>query len=201
MDGGRDTGQAVITAEIVRRIRDGDREAFSDLYRRHHDALLLAVRCRLGPGLRAHLESEDILQSVVLDAFSDIGHFEPRGPNALVHWLHACVLNKIRSKAEYFAAERRAGTVPLSDDDTGRLATPGTGTPAYFDDERYGKVERAMKLLPDDMREAILLRRVEGLTIAETAAALGRNEAAAAKLFSRAMARLHLLLGGWKEGV
>jgi DNA-directed RNA polymerase specialized sigma24 family protein len=93
-------------------VREGDSGAFGEIYRRYHDELLFAVRAHLGPKLRTALESEDILQSVVIDAFRALPRFEPRGPGSLKHYLHAMIVNKIRSRAEYHGAARRSGTVP-----------------------------------------------------------------------------------------
>ena len=62
--------------ELVQRIRQGDREAWNELYERYHDQLLLAVRMRLGPGLRRYLSSEDIFQSVALEAFHSLAALE-----------------------------------------------------------------------------------------------------------------------------
>jgi len=184
-----------LSLEIVQRIRQGDRDAWERLYRRYHDALLLAIRCRLGARLRARVESEDILQSVVRDAMGDLEHFEPRGPGSLRHYLHVCVLNKIRAKAQYFAAAKRSGEEPLSASALERVpAAPEA--PAYLDAERYEKLEKGLGLLPESLREALLLRTVEGLTNQEAARVLGKSEEATSKLYNRALARLAGLLGG-----
>lgn len=53
------------------------------------------------PKLRSKLQSEDVLHSVIKDAMQDLAEFEPRGPGALDHWLHVCVLNKIRANPHY----------------------------------------------------------------------------------------------------
>jgi RNA polymerase sigma factor (sigma-70 family) len=185
-----------LSLEIVRRIRDGDREAWDKLYRRYHDALLLAIRCRLGARLRARIESEDILQSVVREAMGDLERFEPQGPGSLGHYLHVCVLNKIRAKAQYFQAAKRAGDVPLSDTVMQSAAAPGTGEgPAYHDAERYGRLEKGLAVLPENLREALLLRTVEGLSNQEAARILGKSEEATSKLYNRALARLATTLG------
>ena len=88
-------GVGDLSLELVRRIQAGDREAWDGLYLRYHDALLFAIRCRLGSRLRARLQSEDVLHSVIKDAMKDLARFEPRGAGALGHYLHVCVLNKI----------------------------------------------------------------------------------------------------------
>ena len=178
------------SAEIARRAGAGDRAAFEALYRRHHDALLLSVRCRLSPALRARLSSEDVLQSVVADVLSDIARFEPRGPGSLARWLHTAVLNKIRNKADWFAADKRAGDVPLSDSMVGRLAGGAQEPLGYVDAERWEPLEAALAGLPPDMREAVVLRTVEGLSNAEAARVLGKSPEATSKLYNRALAKL-----------
>jgi len=183
-----------VSLELVQRIQAGDRSAWEDLYARYHDPLLFAIRCRIGAGLRSRLQSEDVLHSVVLDALRDLGRFEHRGPGSLSHYLHVCVLNKLRNKAEYHAALKRSGDVPLTDSLCERLATRGSEEPAYVDDERFGRLERALPGLPEEMREVVLLRSIEGLSNREAAEALGRSEDAASKLYNRALARLGALM-------
>lgn len=185
-----------LSLELVRRIQAGEPEAWERLYRRYHDVLLFSIRSRLGRGLRAWLQSEDILQSVVKDALGDLERFEPRGPGALEHYLHVCVLNKIRSKAAFFGAQKRAAAerrVPSSELDD--LACP-EGEPSYLDGTRYERLERRLAQLPEAMREVVLLRSIEGLSNEEAAGLLGKSPAAASKLYNRALARLGILLQG-----
>jgi DNA-directed RNA polymerase specialized sigma24 family protein len=54
---------------LVERLRAGDRAAGDELFRRYHDEMLFAIRARLGTRLRGAMESEDVLQSVALEAF------------------------------------------------------------------------------------------------------------------------------------
>lgn len=181
-----------LSEELVASIRNGDRRAWEDLYLRFRDRILFTVRARLGSALRARLESEDILQSVVRDALEDIDRFTPRGPGSLAHWLHVCVLNKIRNKAEGFAARKRAGEVPL--DEGAEIAAAPGGGPEYLDRERFDRLERAMNTLPENLREVVILRRIEGLSNEEAAGVLGKTPEATSKLHARAMARLGLVL-------
>lgn len=183
-----------LSLELVRRIQAGDRAAWERLYLRYHDALLFAIRSRLGSNLRAWLQSEDILHSVVKDALRDLERFEPRGPGSLAHYLHVCVLNKIRSKAAHFEAEKRAGErrVPSSVLD----ALPErSAEPRYLDGARYERLEAGLARLPEPMREVVLLRSVEGLSNDEAAGVLAKTPAATSKLYNRALARL----GTWMQ--
>jgi RNA polymerase sigma-70 factor (ECF subfamily) len=183
------------TVTLLQRIQQGDQQAFDDLYLRYRDRLLFAIRCRLGPALRARLESEDVLHSVVRDALADLQRFAPRDDGALGRYLHVCVLNKIRKKAAFHGRERRAAEVPLSDSLADRVPEPARDL-RYLDAERYERLEAALGRLPEDMRTVVLLHRCEGMTFEEAAEALGRSRDATAKLYQRAIARLGVALGG-----
>ena len=180
------------TLELVARARAGERGAWDDLYRRVHDPLLLAVRARLGAKLRGALESEDVLQSVIKDALADIERFEPRGPGSLQRWLATCVLNKIRTHSRRQAVRER---VELAAPDALEHAAPGTQEPRYLASERFERLERALGALPDDMREVVLLRAIEGRPNAEAAELCGKHPDATSKLYNRALARLALAVG------
>ena len=180
------------TVELLDRIRGGDDEAWTELYRLHHDEMLFVIRRQLGTKLRSLLQSEDILQSVALEAFRDLPRFENRGPGSLRAFLHKLVVHKIRDRADYFGAQKRKQPVGLA---TGMLEdVASTEPPRFFDSERYERLERAIDVLPEDMREAILLRRFQGLTSREAAEQMGKTEEAMRKLYSRALARLTVVV-------
>jgi RNA polymerase sigma-70 factor (ECF subfamily) len=180
------------TLELVRRVQRNEAGAWDELYRAYHDELLFLTRARLGAKLRAALESEDVLQSVALEAFRELARFEPRGTGSLRRFLHTLVLNKIRDRADTFGAAKRAGAVPLSDSLADTLADPAG--PSYADPV-FERLERALAELPDEMREIVVLRRIEGLTSQEVAARLAKSDDAVRQLYSRGLARLALRIG------
>ena len=187
------------SVELVARIQAGDRRSMETLYLRYRDRLILSIRCRLGPHLRSRLESEDILQSVFKDVIEDIDRFEHRGQWSLNRYLHACVLNKIRRKAEYHAAGKRTGEVPLSDSIMERIPGSSRAEPGYLDAGRFERLERGLGRLPEEMREVVVLRRVEELSNHETARVLGKTPEAASKLYNRALARLAIWMRAERE--
>ncbi len=186
--------EASVSLELVSRIQRGDHAAWRELYERYHDQLLLAVRLRLGRGLRRWLQSEDIFQSVALEAFRALPGFEYRGKGSLVGFLERLVVNKIRDRADTFAAEKRAGAMALDEERLDALPIGAAGDVRYFDAERYERLERGLSALPGDMREMLVLRKVEGLSSKEVAARLGKTDEAVRKAYSRALARLSLLV-------
>lgn len=182
---------ASVSMDLVQRIQDGDRAAWNELYERYHDQLLLSVRMRMGANLRRYLQSEDIFQSVALEAFQSLGRFEYRGEGSLERYLRTLVVNKLRDRADTFGADKRSGAVPL---DPGTADSIPARAPSYHDAERYERLERALKAMPEEQRELIVLRKLEGLSSQEAAAHLGMSDDATRKAFSRAMARLTTLL-------
>jgi len=178
--------------DLIQRIQRGDRAAWNELYERYHDQLLLTVRMRLGPGLRRFLQSEDIFQSVALEAFRALERFEYRGQGSLEAYLRTLVVNKIRDRADAFAAEKRSGAVVL--EEALAPSSPDSAEPSYRDGERYERLERALNALPPEQRELIVLRKLEGLSSQAAAERLGASDDATRKAFSRAMARLTTLL-------
>ena len=177
-----------LTLELVARIRAGDQAAWTDLYSRYRDRLLFAVRCRLGAALRLRMESEDILQSVMLEALGELPTFVPRGADSLRHFLHVLITRKIQDRADTFGAAKRAGETSL--DASGPLAARTETEVEYTDARRFVSLERAMARLPDDLREVVLLRKVDGRSSAEVAKRLGTTDDVVRKRTSRAMARL-----------
>ncbi len=182
-----------ITVELIADARRGNSAALDDLFRRHHDHLLMAVRLRLGPRLRGVLESGDILQSVALEAFRELDGFEPRGQGSFRRFLNHLVLNKIRDRARHFEAQKRSGTEPLTPEHLEDAATAGTGN--YLDPNgRFEQLEAEIRRLPDDLQEVLILRAVDGLPSAEVAQQLGKSDAAVRKMYSRGIAQLAMRL-------
>ena len=82
--------------------------------------------------------------------------------------------------------------MPLTDSLEERLQT--SAPPSYDGGPEYLRLERTLALLPDEMRRVILLRKLDGLSSQEAAARMDKSDDATRKLYSRAMARLSLLL-------
>lgn len=188
-----------LTRELLVRIRGGDDGAWETLYRKYHDELLFTVRTQLGSKLRSVLESEDVLQSVALEAFRALPDFEPRGDGSLRRFLHTLVVNKIRDRADTWKAQKRDRAREGGDSVLARVPDRGGEASCYFD-EAYVKLEGCLMQLPDDMREVVVLRKLEGFSSKEVAERTERSDAAVRKLFSRGLARLAALMGAPGNG-
>jgi len=145
--------------------REGSQEALETLFTECGEKLLALIRLRLGPDLRAHIESRDILQETLLHAFQHIDEFRGTSRKTLAAWLAAIASNQIRNEAGYLHRKRRdvARTVPL--DDGLRLAAAEVQSRASRLNlrEESQALERALDSMNDLQHEIILLRNFEEL--------------------------------------
>jgi RNA polymerase sigma-70 factor, ECF subfamily len=184
------TTAGVTDAELVNRIRAGERALFEILMRRYNQRLYRAVRAVMGDDS----EVEDIMQQAYMNAFVHLEAFEFRSQFST--WLTRIALN------EAFARRRRRQTLVPSEPTTeerfderepmrGLIATgPDPERQAYASELRR-MLERAVDDLPETYRLAYIMRDVDGLSTAETGEALGiRDEAVKTRLHrARALIR------------
>jgi RNA polymerase sigma-70 factor (ECF subfamily) len=197
-------------AELARRIASGDGAAFALVVRRHHAAVLRVARSYV----RAAAAAEDVAQETWIGVMRGAHRFE--GRSSLKSWILAIAVNCAK---ERHAREGRA--IPFSalasGDDTSAVEPsrfrgesdpyPGHwisgGEPQSWDGAIEARLltrelrlllSDAITALPDAQRLVITLRDVEGLSGAETAAALGVTEANQRVLLHRARARVRAAL-------
>jgi RNA polymerase sigma-70 factor (ECF subfamily) len=157
--------------ELVRRVQGGDQRAFGllvDKYQRRISRLLSRM-------VRDPSDIEDITQEAFIKAYRALPGF--RGESAFYTWLYRIAINTAKN---HFAAQgRRAPTVAtadLGDGEGGEEPEFGadTATPdSVFQSKQVGlAVNRAIEQLPQELRTAIVLRELEGLSYEEIAAAM-----------------------------
>lgn len=161
--------------EVVARVRRGDTAAFEILMRRHNQRLFRACRAIL----RDDAEAEDAMQEAYVSAFAHLADFAGRA--AFATWL-----TRIAVHEAYARLRRQKRFSPMDADDAtdateeqapegGRVA-PRDPERAVSDRELAKVLEAAIDTLPDGFRAVFMLRAVEGLSGAETAACLGIPE-------------------------
>lgn len=169
--------------QLWEQARAGDRQAYDQLFALHSERALLFVRARLGPALRARVESMDILQDAYLAAHRDFERFDLTDDEAFLRWLCRIIENRIRDGNAYFAALKRQ-VIPLP-----RSAPTGPSTLLDRADHRR-KVAEALDRLSEDHRQVLLLRYFEGLSAEETGQLMNRSPGAVRNLTARALDEL-----------
>ena len=184
------------TAVLLRRAKEGAPDALDAVYQRVSGKLLAFIRLRMGPTLRARLESRDILQATLLKSFEHFREFERSDAVSLMAWLARIAENEIRDQADRQGRQRRdaRAEVPLgSDTSFGAGHAAGALRSALSQlilDEQARQLEQALETLDEHHREVILLRHYEELSFREIGLRVGKSEDAARMLYARALAAL-----------
>jgi RNA polymerase sigma-70 factor (ECF subfamily) len=184
------------TTTLLARAREGSAEALDEVYGRVAGRLLALIRLRLGPELRARVESRDVLQATLLRSFERIDQFEgARGPS-LMAWLARIAENEIRDLVDRHRRQRRDARrdVPLSGAGRALADNVRSLSSRIVVKEEEARLEAALAELADHHRRVIVLRKLEELGWAEIARRLDRSEDACRMLLARAMAALTIAL-------
>lgn len=163
--------------------RDGDTLAFDALVA-SCDRVVLELAERL---LLDHHEAEDVRQLAWLKAWRALPQFDARA--SFPTWLYRIVVNacRDRTRARQRAAPTR--TLPLA------LAASQRGPAADLErNELRSRVVAAVAALPDEEREAVVLRHFHDLNASEIADVVGRPRTTVQSCLMRALARLQFRL-------
>lgn len=172
--------------EIVARAKSGEREAFGRLYEMHYDQIHRYVSFKCGNAG----EAEDLTGEVFLKMLESIHQFEFRG-FPFTSWLYRIAHNVVMDN---FRRKGRKPTVPL--DDAERVAGAAHAEMEWRAHVSWtmSEVVNAMDGLTDLQREVVALRFAGGLSIAETAKAVGRKENAVKALQHAGIKKLRAAL-------
>ncbi len=162
----------------VERARQGDRDALAELWRAHQHLLLRYFR---GRGAAA---PEDLASQVWLDVVAGLHRFSG-GPDDFRKWLFT--IAKRRHVDSIRRSARRAETV---DPDPARDRGDPSTAEAFDAQDSLEQALAMIRRLPDDMAEAVLLRVVADLSVAEAAVVMGRTEGSVRVLVHRGLKRL-----------
>ncbi len=161
-------GDREVDQQLVERAQRGDKRAY--------EMLVLKYQRKLGRLLsrlvRDPAEVEDVTQEAFIKAYRALPSF--RGDSAFYTWLYRIAINT--AKNYLVAMGRRAPTSTSFDheeaenfEDADQLRDSNTPESELIGKQIATTVNRAMDALPDDLRTAITLREIEGLSYEEIA--------------------------------
>ena len=154
-------------AQLVRRVQKGEKGAFDLLVLKYqHKIVNLVMRYVRDPD-----QALDITQEAFLKAYRALPRF--RGDAAFYTWMYRIAVNTAKN---YLAAQRRRPMdVELDMQDPeqyelhAKLKETDTPEGMTLSHELHETVERAIAALPDDLRTAIVLRELDGMSYEEIA--------------------------------
>ena len=155
-----DEGPQIGEAELLARVRGGDRDAYAAVVRRH-SAMAIRTAALLGAGA----DAEDVAQEAFVKAYRSLGRFRP--DTAFRPWLLAIVANEARNLHRTVRRRSDREQRPLVD-------VPVDGPAERLEArERQRVVRQALDRLPADQREVLVCRYLLELDERETATVLG----------------------------
>jgi len=160
-------GEPLTDEDVVERIRAGDAALFEILMRRYNQRVYRAVRAVLG----ADDDVEDVMQQTYLNAFAHLHQFEGRAQFST--WLTRIAVNEALARRG-----KRASRFGEQDETMLELIESNAPDPEQHAvaAEMREVMQREVAALPDRFRLVVMLRDVEGLNTAETAACLDISE-------------------------
>ena len=175
--------------DLVRRAQSGDVEAFGQIYDRYFDTVFRYIYFRVS---RRDL-AEDLTSETFLRALKRINSFTWQGRD-FGAWLVTIARNLM---ADHFKSGRyrlEIATADVLDADKEDQGPEGNPETAVVDKLTNQTLLEAVKELNEDQQECIVLRFLQGFSVAETARAMGKNEGAIKALQYRAVRTLGRLL-------
>jgi len=180
---------------LMRLVANGDTTAFEQLIERHQ-ALVAGTVARM---LGSNADVEDIAQQVFIRIWKSAGRYVARAK--FTTWLlkitRNLVFNEMRRAKRHphlpVQIEPEAEEIPLKDETT---ASPDA---SLLQNELQQAIEKAIGMLPDTQRMALVLRRYEELSYEEIADVLELSVPAVKSLLFRARTELRERLKGYLE--
>jgi RNA polymerase sigma-70 factor (ECF subfamily) len=178
--------QAVDDDQLLKIAKEGETEAFGELYERHIQAVFRFLYARLNN----RLDAEDFAEEVFIRAWNSLSTYDERGTPFLAYLL-------IIARNVLIDHYRRNGRspqhvsiedLPLSD----LNPDPGEITTTNF---KHQELHKAISELREDYQEVLVLRFINELSPTETAQVMKRSAGAVRVLQHRALAAIRKTLG------
>jgi len=158
-------GENELDLELVKRVQSGDKTAFDVLVRKYQHRIGAVI----GRFVHDYAESQDIAQETFIRAYRALNNF--RGDAQFYTWLYRIAVNT--AKNHLVSMKRRPPTSDVDADDAehfdGAYRMHDSDTPEHelLREEIARTVSEVVAELPEELRQAITLREMEGLSYEE----------------------------------
>ncbi|WP_290787284.1 RNA polymerase sigma factor RpoE [Halomonas sp.] len=153
--------------QLVERAQQGDNRAFDLLVKKYQHKIIGLI----GRYVHDHSEVQDVAQEAFIKAYRALGKF--RAESAFYTWMYRIAINTAKNHLVSRGRRPPGSDLDISDaeivDHSGRLADSETPEAAMARDQLEAAVFEAIDNLPDDLRTAITLRELEGLSYEDIA--------------------------------
>jgi RNA polymerase sigma-70 factor (ECF subfamily) len=189
---------------LMDQARRGDDRALGDLLSGYRNYLKLLARLQISRRLRQKVDASDVVQDLMLHAHKAFHGFRGRTEAELLAWLRQILATSLAKAARHYQGTQRRNAALECDlaDELQRTARSFDGKLVLHHSPSHSAIRReqgvlladALARLPDDYREAIVLRFFEELSFPEMAERMGRSAESVRKLWTRGLAQLRLVV-------
>jgi RNA polymerase sigma-70 factor (ECF subfamily) len=192
--------------ELLRRVRAGDAGLLGPLLDRYRNYLRVLAGVEIDRRLRGKLDASDLVQETFLEAHRDFARFQGTTGPELARWLRRILAHNLANAVRHYRGTQ-SRDVTLERDlaagldessrglDLGLAARHSSPSQQAVRREEMVRVADALRRLPEDYRQVLVLRHLEGLSFPEVARRMGRTPTSVDKLWVRALTRLRRVLG------
>jgi RNA polymerase sigma-70 factor (ECF subfamily) len=152
-------------AEVVRRVRRGDRDAYRVLVHRYQDTLYRCALSMVGDDDTAR----DLVQATFVKAFTHLKRLHDDA--SFGGWVYRACVNACRDHLK----SRRRRDIPLDAAGAPVLMARDRADTAIEQHELQRSLDDALQMLPDEHREAFVLKHVDERSYEEMSAVLGAS--------------------------
>ncbi|MEO7200611.1 MAG: RNA polymerase sigma factor RpoE [Dokdonella sp.] len=160
-------GESELDQALVERVQKGDKRAFDLLVKKYQHKIVSVVARYVSDWS----EAQDVSQEAFIRAYRAIGNF--RGDSAFYTWMYKIAINTAKNHLVSMARRPPIGDVEIEDaallDGGDRLRDRATPERELMRQEIEQTVFATVKELPEELRVAITLREVDGLSYEEIA--------------------------------
>jgi RNA polymerase sigma-70 factor (ECF subfamily) len=160
-------GNEVTDAELVKRVQEGDKRAFDLLVMKYQQRIIHLISRYVSD----HHGAQDVAQEAFIKAYRGLKNF--RGDSAFYTWMYRIAINTAKN---HLASNSRKNPDYAVDAQDAEQYEGESGLKEYATPERelmreevQDTVTRAIENLPDDLKTAITLREIEGMSYEEIA--------------------------------
>lgn len=189
------------TERLIDAARGGDGEALGELLSSYRKYVVFLARTQLHHHMQGKADPSDVAQEVFMAAHGNIADFRGTSAEEFAAWLRGILTNTLAMHVRKFLGTQKrdprleqrlnhslaSATGFLQSQIAGDMTSPSQH---FARNEAFLQLAGALESLPEDYRQVIVLRHIEGLPFAEVAKAMGRSVDSVEKLWVRGLAKL-----------
>jgi RNA polymerase sigma-70 factor (ECF subfamily) len=192
--------------QLLQEARTGDAATLGQLLELYRRYLALLARVQIGQRLQGKVDASDIVQETFLEAHRNFPRFRGASEGEFVAWLRQILAGNLADLLRRYLGTqgrdvRLEREIVDAFDRSSVLLDRGLVSPNSSPSQQASRREMSVMLadaleqLPDDYRDVLVLRHLEGLTFPEVSQRMGRSLDSVEKLWMRGLVRLRQIMG------